>query len=178
MSYLAFRNLRQQTLRLALSIGGVALAMMLIVLLNGFLAGIYRQVTAYLDHTPVDFIIAQEGVTNLLGATSLLSAGVDDLARGVPGVEQVVPIIAQFVILDIHDKKVVSHDERIKEIADRVLWLEDGQFKNVVEMAIDPVCGMAVDKDNAPATLAHEGRPYYFCANGCRDEFLAKTEGA
>ena len=73
MSYLAFRNLWQQKLRLALSIGGVALAMMLIVLLNGFLAGIYKQVTAYLDHTPADFVIAQEGVTNLLGATSLLS---------------------------------------------------------------------------------------------------------
>ena len=109
MSYLAFRNLWQQKLRLALSIGGVALAMMLIVLLNGFLAGIYKQVTAYLDHTPADFVIAQEGVTNLLGATSLLSQGVEDLARGVPGVEQVVPIIAQFVILDIHDKKVVSY---------------------------------------------------------------------
>lgn len=25
---------------------------------------------------------------------------------------------------------IVSHDQRIKEIADRVLWLEDGEFKN------------------------------------------------
>jgi putative ABC transport system ATP-binding protein len=53
---------------------------------------------------------------------------------------------------------IVSHDQRIKEIADRVLWLEDGQFKNVVEMAVDPVCGMSLD--------------IYFCAKGCRDEFL------
>lgn len=37
MTYPAFCNLRQQKFRLALSIGGVALAMMLIVLLNGFL---------------------------------------------------------------------------------------------------------------------------------------------
>jgi len=28
---------------------------------------------------------------------------------------------------------IVSHDERIKEIADRVLWLEDGQFKAISE---------------------------------------------
>lgn len=34
---------------------------------------------------------------------------------------------------------IVSHDQRIKDIADRVLWLEDGQFKNEVEMALDPV---------------------------------------
>lgn len=46
MTFLAFRNLWQQKFRLALSIGGVALSIMLIVLLNGFLSGIYKQVTA------------------------------------------------------------------------------------------------------------------------------------
>lgn len=40
---------------------------------------------------------------------------------------------------------IVSHDERIKEIADRVLWLEDGEFKDVDKMAIDPVSGMSID---------------------------------
>jgi len=109
MTYLAFRNLFQQKFRLALSIGGVALAMMLIVLLNGFLAGIYVQITAYLDNTPADLIIAQDGVTNLLSASSLLPASVADQARGVPGIEQVIPIISQFVIMDIHDEKVVAY---------------------------------------------------------------------
>jgi putative ABC transport system ATP-binding protein len=71
---------------------------------------------------------------------------------------------------------IVSHDQRIKDIADRVLWLEDGEFKNVVEMALDPVCGMSVDKESAPAQAAVNGRTYYFCANGCRDEFLASPE--
>jgi len=68
---------------------------------------------------------------------------------------------------------IVSHDQRIKDIADRVLWLEDGEFKDVVEMALDPVCGMSVDRDSAPAQAEYEGQVYYFCANGCRDEFLA-----
>jgi putative ABC transport system permease protein len=87
----------------------VALAIMLIVLLNGFLAGIYAQVTAYLDNTPADLVVAQEGVTNLLSATSLLPANAEDLARGVPGIAQTRPIIAQFVILDIHQEKVVAY---------------------------------------------------------------------
>jgi len=108
VTYLAFGNLVQQKLRLALSIGGVGLAMMLILLLNGFLAGIYVQVTAYLDNTPADLVVAQEGVTNLLSATSLLPLNAEDLAHG-PGVERVIPIIAQFVILDIHDEKVVAY---------------------------------------------------------------------
>lgn len=109
MTYLAWRNLFQQKFRLALSIGGVALAMMLIVFLNGFQAGLFRQVTAYLDHTPADLVVAQEDVTNMLGATSLLPASAADLARGVPGIKQVIPIVSRFVILDMHDKKVVAY---------------------------------------------------------------------
>src|SRR3990172_1490435 len=32
---------------------------------------------------------------------------------------------------------IVSHDQRIRDIADRVFWLEDGQFKDAVMMATD-----------------------------------------
>lgn len=104
MTYLAFHNLWQQKFRLALSIAGVALALMLIMVLNGFLAGVFTQVTAYLDNTPADLIVAQDGVANLLSATSLLPAGAEDQARGVPGIAQVTPIISQFTIFDIHDE--------------------------------------------------------------------------
>jgi putative ABC transport system ATP-binding protein len=68
---------------------------------------------------------------------------------------------------------IVSHDQRIKDIADRVLWLDDGEFKNIIEMALDPVCGMSVDRDSAPAQAQYDDNTFYFCANGCRDEFLA-----
>ncbi|MBI5563901.1 MAG: ATP-binding cassette domain-containing protein [Chloroflexi bacterium] len=67
---------------------------------------------------------------------------------------------------------IVSHDQRIKDIADRVLWLEDGQFKEVTTMAIDPVCGMSVEQDKAIAA-EWNGQTFYFCAKGCRDEFLS-----
>lgn len=66
---------------------------------------------------------------------------------------------------------IVSHDQRIRDIADRVLWLEDGQFKNVVEMATDPVCGMAVEQGKGISAELN-GTTYHFCARGCRDEFL------
>ena len=68
---------------------------------------------------------------------------------------------------------IVSHDQRIRDIADRVLWLEDGQFKNTVDMALDPVCGMSVEIAAAPAWASYGDQVYYFCAQGCRDEFLA-----
>ena len=70
---------------------------------------------------------------------------------------------------------IVSHDQRIKDIADRVLWLEDGQFKEIVTMATDPVCGMAVERERA-FKLEWEGQLFYFCAKGCRDEFASHPE--
>jgi len=70
---------------------------------------------------------------------------------------------------------IVSHDQRIKDIADRVLWLEDGQFKEMVSMATDPVCGMALERENA-IELEWEGQQFFFCAKGCRDEFLAALQ--
>lgn len=65
---------------------------------------------------------------------------------------------------------IVSHDARLKDIADRVLWLEDGEFKSVHEMADDPVCGMLVERDGAPH-FVHEGSSYFFCSKECRDDF-------
>jgi len=67
---------------------------------------------------------------------------------------------------------IVSHDQRIKDIADRVLWLEDGEFKEIMTMATDPVCQMVVEQEKA-VYAEWNGQTYYFCANGCRDEFLA-----
>ena len=66
---------------------------------------------------------------------------------------------------------IVSHDQRIKDIADRVLWLEDGEFKEMTVMATDPVCGMAIEQTKAAATLEVGGVTYYFCSRGCRTEF-------
>ena len=66
---------------------------------------------------------------------------------------------------------IVSHDQRIRDIADRVLWLEDGAFKDLVTMATDLVCGMAVERERA-ISQDRDGETYYFCSNGCRAEFL------
>lgn len=37
--------------------------------------------------------------------------------------------------------------------------------------AIDPVCEMEVDVDDPPATYEYEGKTYYFCAPGCKNQF-------
>jgi putative ABC transport system ATP-binding protein len=65
---------------------------------------------------------------------------------------------------------IVSHDQRIRDIADR-----DGEFKELSGMVIDPVCQMAVERETA-ASGQLRGQTYYFCSRGCRAEFLSATE--
>src|SRR5213594_3529835 len=43
-------------------------------------------------------------------------------------------------------------------------------------MAIDPVCGMTVDEQTAPASAVHNGTRYYFCAPGCKRTFEKDPE--
>jgi len=102
---LALRNLLKERLRFALSVAGVALAITLILILKAFLTGMNRQITSYLGHAPGSLIVAQQGVGNLLGATSILPAGSEASAEAEPGVAEAIPILSQFVILDLHGKK-------------------------------------------------------------------------
>jgi putative ABC transport system ATP-binding protein len=70
---------------------------------------------------------------------------------------------------------IVSHDTRLKDIADRVLWLEDGRFKAMSELATDPVCGMAVEREDS-SHYRHRGHTWSFCSPACRDEFAADPD--
>ncbi len=36
----------------------------------------------------------------------------------------------------------------------------------------DPVCGMDISHNTAPAEAEYKGKTYYFCAPLCRDRFL------
>jgi len=42
--------------------------------------------------------------------------------------------------------------------------------------AIDPVCGMQVRTSDAPAQIHYNGSTFYFCADRCRDRFVADPE--
>lgn len=113
---LAWRNLFQDKTRLALSISGVALAVMLTLLLNGLLAGMYVQISSYLENAPGSIVVAQEGVNNLLAATSILPGGAAASVKS-QGAAEVVPILSQFIILDLHEKKqpayLIGYDPKI-----------------------------------------------------------------
>jgi len=70
---------------------------------------------------------------------------------------------------------VVTHDPRVEDIADRVLWLEDGKIRDrrseVHSWVRDPVCGMRVDEWTAVHSSEYASRRYVFCSQACLDRF-------
>lgn len=75
---------------------------------------------------------------------------------------------------------IVSHDKRIKDIADRVLWIEDGQVHDAPpepEVTVaDPVCNMKVDAKYAPFSANFSGKNYKFCSEDCQQQFIKQPE--
>lgn len=72
---------------------------------------------------------------------------------------------------------IVSHDQRIMDIADRVLWLEDGRIKEgAVGFVEDPVCQMKIEKEKAPFKTVYQGKEFYFCSKKCKETFDTNKE--
>ncbi len=75
---------------------------------------------------------------------------------------------------------IVTHDPRIEDIADHVLWLEDGKLRDRKEeahdWARDPVCNMRVDRWTATERCDFEGREYFFCSSRCRERFRSAPQ--
>ena len=70
---------------------------------------------------------------------------------------------------------LVTHDPRVEEIADRVLWLEDGKLKDRKSephaWVKDPVCGMRVDEWVSTLFAKHNNQRYAFCSKRCLERF-------
>src|SRR3990170_4189708 len=102
---LARRNLLRDRTRFLLSVLGVAVATVLILLLAGYRSGVYRQATAYLENTPGDVVVAERGIRDFLGTSSVLPPGVEDAVGSTPGVDRVIPVVSQFVVVERHGRK-------------------------------------------------------------------------
>ena len=73
---------------------------------------------------------------------------------------------------------IVSHDQRLREVADRVLWLEDGELRRLEALVRDPVCDMLLDPAQAPARLERDGETVYFCSRGCQAQYREEAVAA
>lgn len=93
MLRLAFRNLFQSKMRLIISVGGVALALMLMLALGAVFTGAEKQLTVFIDRSGADVFVAQKGVRNLHMVSSWLPYSVVGEVASVQGVQSVTPIM-------------------------------------------------------------------------------------
>jgi putative ABC transport system permease protein len=90
---IARRNLFEGKTRFIISVGGVALAMLLIIALDGVFAGSMKQTTTYIDNSDFQVVAAQEGVKNMHMNTSFFSASKINEIKKIKGVQEINPIL-------------------------------------------------------------------------------------
>ena len=105
---LALQNLLQDKLRFALSVTGIALAVMLILFLLGLRAGVFRSAGIYLDNAPGSVAVMPEGVKSTrAGSGQFLSRDTVSAIASARGVARTTPIILTMAIPELHGKKQV-----------------------------------------------------------------------
>ncbi len=97
----ALRNLLQNKIRLVISVGGVALALSLILALDAIVTGVEGRLTAYIDNSGADVFVSQAGVRNLHMVSSWLPASVVGKVQAVSGVASVTPIMYLTDTMDV-----------------------------------------------------------------------------
>jgi putative ABC transport system permease protein len=109
MIRLAYRNLFQNKVRLLISTGGVALALMLVLALDAIFIGVEQQITAYIDRSRADIFISQAGVKNMHMATSSLLASVVAEVEAVNGVRTVTPILYVSNVIGVGEERNLAY---------------------------------------------------------------------
>lgn len=87
------RFLRSQPLRLALTIGGVALCTVLMLFLLSVYKGAYEGSVQYVRENRTDLWVLQNTATNILRGTSFLTSRDNDRIERIPGVRLVSPVL-------------------------------------------------------------------------------------
>lgn len=87
-----YRTLRREGVRAILTLLAVSAAIAIILVFEGFRAGLYREVRAFPETMPADLIATQAGVSNILGTRSVLPATARREVEAVPGVKAAHPL--------------------------------------------------------------------------------------
>lgn len=109
MVRLAVLNLVQNKTRLAFSVGGVGLALTLVLFFGAVFHGAQGRLTAYIDNSGADLWVSQEGVRTMHMTQSALPPSVTADVQAVPGVEDTVPILYTTAVIQAGDKELIAY---------------------------------------------------------------------
>ncbi len=89
----ALRILSSQPLRLALTVGGVALCIVLMLFILSVYRGVADGSVEYIRHNRADLWVLQRNATNILRGSSILSTAHGTVIRDIPGVKAASPVL-------------------------------------------------------------------------------------
>ncbi|MFA5926632.1 MAG: FtsX-like permease family protein [Patescibacteria group bacterium] len=104
MFFIALKNLFQERVKLAISVGGVAFAVLLIIIINGLYQGFNEKMGAYPKSIPADLWVEQEGVGDMYHTLSFLPNNLDSKFLSVDGVGRVDKYLGRQVMFDLNGK--------------------------------------------------------------------------
>lgn len=102
------RSLLAEPRRLAASVVGVGLALMLVLLVGGLWAGVRSQVTRYEDQSGAQLYVVERGTRTLFADSSSVPIARLAEVRSTPGVGWAAPVRAIFAVVELHDKKIAA----------------------------------------------------------------------
>src|SRR3972149_88452 len=109
MFRLALSNLVQNKTRFLISVGGVGLALTLVLFFRAVFDGAEGRLTVYIDRAGADVWVSQEGVRTMHMSESALPASVVEEVKTAPGVEQAVPILYTEGMIEANGKENIAY---------------------------------------------------------------------
>ena len=109
MFFLAWRNLSQSRTQFILGVGGVTLALLLMLSLDALLAKSEDDLVAYIEQSGADIFLSQSGVKNMHMAASAITMRDLELAEQHPDVISASPILFTTGVVRTGDNDVLSY---------------------------------------------------------------------
>jgi putative ABC transport system permease protein len=109
MTMITRQNLMAEKTRFAISVGGIALAVLLMSFLLSLYQGWRLNVGRFVEHVNADIWVAREGTTDFLNAASILPADTQQQLAQEPGVERVDAVVVRPMDFTISGKTQSTH---------------------------------------------------------------------
>jgi putative ABC transport system permease protein len=159
---IARRNLFSDRTRFAISVGGVAVAILLILTLLGIYRGTVDQSTVFIDNTKADLWVGQAGAHDMFHTFSVLSEDLVDELATVPGVKEIHPLVTRTTSTKIDGRSnniIVTGYHPDTGIGGPWDIIEGNDTPGSGEVILDKVTMRTNDLDLGD-TIAVEGKPH------------------